>query len=140
MHPRTRHACVKRQVVALRLACTCETHVVLELPSKEDGKDGLRSLRSQNGKNRVSTIVKSFLLAERRKRRKKNVTIYIFSSQRRVTIFYFTAHLANGNRSSCFTQNSHVFVAKCRVRLLSLIACTLVHLIRESDRGCGKRK
>lgn len=106
---------------------------MLELPSKEDGKDGLSSI------SKWQESTKSFLLVERRKRRKKETkrdNLHFLESKTRDDILF---HSPFGNRSSCYTQNSHVFVAKCRVRLL-LIACTLVHLIRESDRGCGKRK
>lgn len=78
----------------------------------------------------------------RRKKKKKKKTIYISRVRcvtSRVYDILFHTHLGNGNRSGCYTQNSHVFIAKYRVRLF-FIACTLVHLIRETDRGCGKRK
>lgn len=75
---------------------------MLELPSKEDGKTV--SFRSQNGKNRRNLF--SSWKEEKEERKKQKETIYIFSSQRRVTIFYFIARLVTDR---AVTRKIHMF-------------------------------
>lgn len=135
-----------------RFVCTCNTHVVLELPSGwerwvSNGKIPsvllFRSLCSRNRQESCSNFIVKSSPLEGKRRRKKGWRQFTFVEQDAWRVYEdfisYPIWMDNGNRSGCCTQNSHVFVAKCRVRLF-FIACTLVHLIRETDRGCGKRK
>lgn len=134
-------------------SCAPATHMLCS-SYHQDGKDGSPTAKFppyfysvlfalEIGKNRVPTSSWNLLPSKEEEEGKKVGDNLHSSNKMRDSSVYedfisYPIWMDNGNRSGC-TQNSHVFVAKCRVRLF-FIACTLVHLIRETDRGCGKRK